>query len=113
MKRTAPLSRSTPLRPRRRYRWRPDAAAVQDYQAQRRRLYEAQGGRCRACAWPHLIGELDLSHRAPLGRGRSRYDREHPLNADENCELLCRPCHRAHEAEQRAAHAAWRDGAQT
>lgn len=110
MKRGGPLKRKTPLRAQGRPRKRPDAAALADYQAQRRRLHEAQGGRCAGCARPHELGALDLSHRIALGMGRSRYDREHPLNDDSNCELLCRPCHLRHEAEVRAARQEWIEG---
>lgn len=129
MKRGKPLERRTPLRarppardaeprragperkssPRRKPRkpWRPPPAALADYQRQRRRLYELQGGRCAGCAHPADIGNLDLSHKKRLGTRASRWDRDHELNTDENCEMLCRRCHHEHEATERAEHAEW------
>ena len=96
-------------------RWTPHAEGLAFWRGQRAVLKARSGGKCEGiagdagdylttwhaagCAQVSYIGR-DAAHLKPLGRGRSRYDKNDPLNDVTNLRWLSRYCHDRMEAER-------------
>lgn len=98
-------------------RWAPSAEGAAFWRHQRAVLKARSRGTCEGIDWSaHLPDPMntwhaegcaqwnyrgtDAAHLKPLGRGRSRYDKNDPLNDVTNLRWLSRYCHDRMEAER-------------